>query len=158
MEYDELKSRSEWKQDLSYLLILILIRCWTSTIRFAMDSSSNLVPERSSACASANSSGSFEEPRTTRFDSKRARTANNSNDGKVSTQSLLWGPFFAFPSKTARRTKVCEMCISLTLTWRLCRKFEGWLIRGHWPLIRGGAASWGLWTLIYSSQWSFTEK
>ena len=135
MEYDELKSRSEWKQDLSYLLIWILIRCWTSTIRFTMDSSSNLVPERSSACASANSSGSFEEPRTTRGDSKRARTGKSSSNGEVSTESVLLGSFFAFHFNTARRTKVCAMQISPWCTHGLCLKFERRSTCGHWPLL-----------------------
>jgi len=42
------------------------------------------VPERSSGCAPLNSNGTSEEPRTTRAESKRARTGNTSSNGEVS--------------------------------------------------------------------------
>ena len=107
-----------------------------------MDSSPNLVSERSSGCAPQNSNGTFEEPRTTRADSKRARTGNSSNNGKVSTQSVLKGSFFALQIVTARHNIVCAMHISPSLTQGFCRKFEGWSICGHRMLLRGGGAIW----------------
>ena len=60
-----------------------------------MDSSANLVSERGSGCAPQNSNGTFEEPMTSRADSKRARTEYSSNNGDVSTRSVLKGSFFA---------------------------------------------------------------
>ena len=74
-----------------------------------MDSSPNLVPELGSGYAPQNSSSIFEEPRTTRADSKRARTGNSSNNGEVSTVSVLDGSFFASPSNAARHEIVRAM-------------------------------------------------
>ena len=153
MEHDEIKSRSEWKQDLNYLLIWILIRCWTSTIRLSMDSSPNLVPERSSGCAPLNSNGTSEEPRTTRAESKRARTGNTSSNGEVSTQSVLKGSFFAPQIMAARRKILCAIQISRPLTARLYRNFEGWSVYGHWALLRRILISSDIWTLILGSWW-----
>ena len=63
-----------------------------------MDSSANLVSERGSGCAPQNSNGTFEEPRTTRADYKRARTGNSSSNREVSTQSVLKESFFCSPN------------------------------------------------------------
>jgi len=144
----KIKSRSESNLDFSHLLIFILIRFWTSTIRVCMDMLSNLVPELGLGFAPQNSSVSFEEPRTTRGDSKRARTGKSSSYEEVSTESVLLGSFFAFHFNTVRRTKVCEMHISPTLTQRLCRKFKRRSTCGHWPLVRGTLPSVSLGTLI----------
>jgi hypothetical protein len=113
-----------------------------------MDMLSNLVPELGLGFAPQNSSVSFEEPRTTRGDSKRARTGKSSSYEEVSTESVLLGSFFAFHFNTVRRTKVCEMHISPTLTQRLCRKFKRRSTCGHWPLVRGTLPSVSLGTLI----------
>ena len=72
-----------------------------------MDSSPNLVSERSSGCAPQNSNGTFEEPRTTRAESKRARKGNTSSNGEVSTQSVLKGSFFARQIMAARHKILC---------------------------------------------------
>ena len=85
-----------------------------------MDSSPNLVPERSSACASPNSNGTFEEPRTTRADSKRARTGNSSSNGEVSTQSVVKGSFFALQIMAARHKIVCAILIVSLGAYGLC--------------------------------------
>ena len=158
MEYDEIKSRSEWKQDLNYLLIWILIRCWTSTIRLSMDSSPNLVPERSSGCAPLNSNGTSEEPRTTRAESKRARTGNTSSNGEVSTQSVLKGSFFALQILAARHKIVCTIQISPWVTHALCWKFERWSVCGQWALLRGDLRFFQLFSLIFGSQYISTLK
>ena len=71
-----------------------------------MDSSPNLISVRSSGCTPQNLSGSFEKPRTTRGDSKRARTDKSSSNGEVCTKSVLLWSFFALHFNTARRTKV----------------------------------------------------
>ena len=72
-----------------------------------MDLSTNLVSERGSGCAPRNSNGTFEEPRTTRADSKRARTGNSSSNGEVSTLSVLKVSFFALPFMAARHKILC---------------------------------------------------
>ena len=77
-----------------------------------MDSSANLVSERGSGCAPQSSNGTFEEPRTTRADSKRARTGNSSSNGEVSTQSALKGSFFALQIMAARLIKFRVIQIS----------------------------------------------
>ena len=140
----KIKSRSESNLDFSHLLIFILIRFWNSTIRVCMDMLSNLVPELGLGFAPQNSSVSFEEPRTTRGDSKRARTGKSSSNEEVSTESVLLGSFFAFHFNTARRTKVCAMQVSPRLTQGLYRKFEGRSICGHGALLRGGGCIWTL--------------
>jgi len=60
----------------------------TSSLRLSMDLSANLVSERGSGCAPQNSNGTFEELRTTRADSKRARTGNSSSNGVKSHFSI----------------------------------------------------------------------
>ena len=67
-----------------------------------MDSSPNLVSERSSGFIPQHSSGTFEEPRTTRADSKRARTGNSSSNEEVNAQSVHKGSFFPLPLMAAR--------------------------------------------------------
>ena len=158
MEYDEIKSRSEWKQDLNYLLIWILIRCWTSTIRLSMDSSPNLVSERSSGCAPQNSNGIFETPRTTRADSNSARTGNSSSNGEVSTQSVLIGSFFGLQILAARHRIMCAMHISPWDTHALCWQFERWSVCGPCALLRGALRFFQLFSLILGSQYFCTQK
>ena len=109
-----------------------------------MDSSPNLVSERSSGCAPENSNGTFEEPRTTRADSKRARTGNSSSNGEVSTQSVLKGSFFALQILAARHKLVRVIQISPWDTHGLYGKFERLSLFWCWALLRGGAASGGL--------------
>ena len=102
-----------------------------------MDSSPNLVSVHSSGCAPRNSNGTFEEPRTTRADSKRARTGNSSGNGEVSARSVLLRVIFALSFFAARLRIVCEIPISPTLTQRLYRKFEGGSIQVHRAILRG---------------------
>ena len=109
-----------------------------------MDSSANLVSVRNSGCTPQNSSGSFEKPRTTRGDSKRARTGNSSNNGEVSTLSVLLGSFFALQILAARHKIVCAIQISLWGAYGLYGKFERLSLFWCWALLRGGAASGGL--------------
>ena len=90
-----------------------------------MDSSANLVSERGSGCAPQNSNGTFEEPRTTRADSKRARTGNSSSNGEVSTQSVVKGSFFALQILAARHKIVCAMQSTSLGVHGSCLKFEG---------------------------------
>ena len=90
-----------------------------------MDSSANLVSERGSGCVPQNSNGTFEEPRTTRADSKRARTGNSSINGEVSTQSFVKGSFFALQILAARHKVVCAMQITSLGVHGSCLKFEG---------------------------------
>ena len=108
-----------------------------------MDSSANIVSERGSGCAPQSSNGTFEEPRTTRADSKRARTGNSSSNGEVSTQSVLKGSFFALQIMAARHKLVHAMQISPALARQCFRKFEGISICGYGALLRGRAASGG---------------
>ena len=100
----------------------------------------------------------FEEPRTTRADSKRARTGNSSSNGEVSTQSVLKGSFFALQILAARHKIVCSIQICPRLTQGSCWKFERWSVCGQWALLRGILTSGDIRTLIYYSWWSFTEK
>jgi hypothetical protein len=153
MEFDEIKSRSECKQDFNFLLIWILIRCWTSTNRLSMDSSPNLVPERSSGCAPLNSNGTSEEPRTTRAESKRARTGKSSSNGEVSTQSVVKGSFFALQIMAARHKIVCAIQISLRGAYGLFWKFERLSLFWCWALLRRILISSDIWTLILGSWW-----
>ena len=102
-----------------------------------MDSSPNLVSVHSSGCAPRNSNGTFEESRTTRADSKRARTGNSSGNGEVSARSVLLRVIFALSFYAARLRIVCVMPISPALTQRLYRKFEGESIQVHGAILRG---------------------
>ena len=76
-----------------------------------MDSSANLVSERGSGCAPQIANDTSEEPRTTRSDSKRARTGNSSSNGEVSTQSVLKGSFLGLLLMAARHKIVRAMQI-----------------------------------------------
>ena len=67
-----------------------------------MDSSPNLVSERSAGLIPQNSNGTSEEPRTTRADSKRARTGNSSSNEEVNAESVHKGSFFPLPLMAAR--------------------------------------------------------
>ena len=77
-----------------------------------MDSSANLVSERSSGCAPQIANDTFEEPRTTRAESKRARTRKSSSDGEVSTLRVLKGSFFALTIMAARHKLVHVMPVT----------------------------------------------
>ena len=123
-----------------------------------MDSSPNLVSERSLGCAPQNSSGTFEEPRTTRAGTKRAKTGNSSNNGEVTTQSVLKGSFFALQFMAARPKILCAIQISRPLTAHLCRNFEGRSVSGHWALLRRNLRSGEIWTWILGSWCNNTEK
>ena len=85
-----------------------------------MDSSPNLVSERGPGSPPQNSSGTFEEPRTIRADSKRARAGNSSGNEEVITQSVLKGSFLGLPFEAARRTIVRVMQITLLGAYGLC--------------------------------------
>ena len=64
---------------------------------------------------------------------------------------FIWGSFLGLPFKAACRWIVLVMQISRTLTGRLVWNFERLPKCGHGALPWGGAASGGLWTLIYYS-------
>ena len=112
-----------------------------------MDSSANLVSVRNSGCTPQNSSGSFEKPRTTRGDSKRARTVLWKLFKQRRGEHIKCTPGVIFCSPNigcAPQNSVCDTNLPVGRLWVVWKVWEIISILVLGSSQRGGGIWWSL--------------